>query len=270
MRPILKVFLSLVCVVQHCGQVERAYADDDELLIDHNGDGLITLLGFGDSITYGVGDGALSAGEDGAIPMSDGSHGYPSRLAALLGVGVDNSGIPGEELGVDGIERFPQVLFQSNADLVLLMEGANDARAPLSQSEYRNSVQRLINVTRASGREIVLFTLAPPCADHVLLRSAMARYSETIHELAVVNGIRVVEIDRAWRTTCSNLENCELYNLPEGLHPNSLGYDVIAQTAAASILGVDIFADSGAEDFAGAVGITPEQVVVKPSVADEG
>jgi hypothetical protein len=77
----------------------------------------------------------------------------------------------------------------------------------------------------------------------------------------------LADIARAFASTCDNLNKCQLLNVPEGLHPNTLGYDVIAQTVLATLYGIDIFSQSGASELAGALGVETSVIKVKPEAA---
>ena len=235
-----------------------------QVLSDRDGNGTIMMVAIGDSLTAGLGDG-IAVGAD--IPSLQGSEfgeGYPGRLTRLLGVPVENEGIPGEELAIGGIARFPTELNSAKADAVILFEGLNDSFLKENPPELGRIVQRAVNVARSSGRNMVLVTLPPPCCNHAGRDAFISSYSQEIRNVAAVNHLPLADLAKAWQTTCQNREECELFNLPEGLHPNKLGYDVIAQTIAASILEIDIFAADGAAKLAAATGIPVGDIKVKP------
>jgi lysophospholipase L1-like esterase len=235
----------------------------DGLLEDRSGDGVITYAGFGDSITYGVGDGAEPGVED-EIPFTDGSLGYLSRLRTLLNIKTVNLGVPGEVFTEEGIFRLPQEVQGSGTDLVGIFEGINDANFQITESRYSRTLQKAINVTAVSGKTPLLLTLPAPCCEHSGLRPISDAYNRQIRRLATVNDLTLVDLERAWRTSCEDPVECELYHLPEGLHPNTKGYDVLAQTVAGSLVGVNVFEADGAQQLADALGIDKNDVVVKP------
>ena len=232
-----------------------AQEEQESLLVDSNADGLVTFVGFGDSITFGVGDEVFPRGG-----------GYVVRLAGLTGISTDNEGVPGEEIVAQGIYRFPEVIQQKAYDVVQLFEGTNDAVHQVATQEVRRATQKAINTARALEKIMVVTTLPAPCCDHASLAPYTTSYNSAIRELALLNEVRIVDIEKAWQTTCTDTSACELYNLPEGLHPNAFGYDVIAQTVAATLLGIDIFAPDGAANLESALGLEPGTVVVKPAL----
>lgn len=226
----------------------------EELVItDSNNDGTLRVLAFGDSITAGVGD---SSGQ-----------GYAPRLAELTGLAVSASAIPGEELAEDGVRRFPAALTAASPDAVIIFEGENDAIRQVDSSQISSSYQRMINVANILGVTPILTTLTPPCCEHAGPALFTSAYSAIAHEMAVDNQILVVDLERAWRSTCVNKEECELFNLPEGLHPNAQGYTVIAQTMAAGLFGIEIFSAAGAAALEEALGLPAGTVLVKPDQA---
>ena len=232
-------------------------------LKDQNGDGTIRIVAFGDSITAGVGDGGRSGDE---IAPASAVSGFPQRLETLLGLPVDNAGLPGEEIATSGVARVLDVIAAQAPDYLVITEGTNDAVKQLGSESYRDSLQRIINVARAQGVQVILQTLPPPCCEHSSLTIFTESYSNLIAELGAVNALAVSDLERAWITTCSSLLSCNLYNLPEGLHPNARGYDVISQTLAATMVGIDIFTPSGAADLEAALGLAAGSVIVQPGV----
>lgn len=232
---------------------------------DSNGDGIISILSFGDSLTFGVGDGTSPGAFVEEAARTDGTLGYPSRLVDF-GVGVvRNAGVPGEELTQEGINRVPSVLLGSDADYIVILEGTNDSFFRRSSGEVRSALQQAVNVSRALGFNTVLMTLPPPCCDRASLAPFISIYNLVIREVAFANELPLADLETAWLTTCQDPISCELYNLPEGLHPNSLGYDVISQVALAAIAGVDIFSENGAVELESLFGLEPGTVIVEPT-----
>jgi len=233
--------------------MSAAFADD-ALLVDRTGDGSIACLAFGDSITFGIGG-------------SDEGGGYPALLSSYVGVPVTNAGIPGERLLPEGVDRLPGAVAGSGADVVIVLEGSNDAPQVVSSESIKHGYQRAVNVIRTLGRQPVLGALLPTCCEHASLLPIVQSYGDVGRFVAAQNDIPVVDFYRAWMNTCGGAAECELFNIPEGLHPNDVGYEVMAQTAAAALLGIDIFSPGGAEALESALGLLPGDVIVKPDPA---
>ena len=205
------------------------------LVADHNGDGAIEIIAFGDSLTYGVGDDTPPGEFIQSIGNIGNPRGWPKRLSATLGVAVLNAGSPGEqvvedpELDETGVRRFPDVVIGSNADLVIIQEGANDAQREFPTAQLTTSLQKMVNVARADNKKVVLSTLAPPTVQHAQDAPVSIEYSAAIRELAVLNNVPLADIEQGFLLACPDVSVCPYYNLPEGLHPNTAGYDAIAQ-----------------------------------------
>ena len=241
------------------------FTQEGEILTDRNGDEEIVLNGFGDSITFGLGDGLAPGISIDEVPLRSTAAGYPQRVAQLGGIQVENTGKPGEILSKQGYLRFPGIVANSIADLFIVMEGANDAIFRLSSEEYRNALQRMVNVAFSLGRTIILATPPPPCCSRDSLALFTRAYSQVIRDVAARNEVPLVDIERAWDSTCSG-SSCDLYNVPEGLHPNTKGHDVIGQTVLAALFGIDIFVEGGAAELEAALGLEEGTVIVKPDV----
>jgi lysophospholipase L1-like esterase len=198
-------------------------------LQDRNGDGIVHILAFGDSITYGVGDGYEPGESVVDIDFSGEIGGYPARISLATGVSVSNAGVPGERMLFTGVYRFPQLIANSDVDTVLFMEGANDAIHRILGNDYRVTLQKIMNVARAEGKYLIVGTLPAPVAFNQYLSLYTSLYSSIMRELAVINSISVADIEQRYAQSCPVPDICELYNIPEGLHPNTLGYDVMAE-----------------------------------------
>jgi lysophospholipase L1-like esterase len=255
------ILLLLFCLLPVLGQPNLSQAQP--LLEDQNGDELITVDGFGDSICYGTGDGTQPGDFVENAPLTDGTRGWLQRVRTLTGIRTNNLGVPGDRFTDEGIERFPGAL-TGNSDIVAILDGTNDARFGTSPDDYRNNLQRAINVARARGKQAVLFTLLPPCCSRAGGDAFTRGYSSIVRELAIINSVALADIERAWDSTCPDLESCSLYNRPDGLHPNTRGYDAVAQVFLATLAEIDIFSDEGQMNLADAIGIPIESIVVVP------
>lgn len=235
------------------------------VLQDYNLDGRIDVAAFGDSITRGVGDFTPVGADDYVIffPEENAEAGYPLRVERLVGVNVLNRGLPGEKLAEGGLERFIRTIVAERPDVAVISEGANDARTPTTFGAYFRLTQTMINVARAVNIQPVLMTIAPPCCNHSNLRGTVDQYNTLLRALANINEIPLADVSRGYANTC-NLGNCYLFNLPEGLHPNTEGYDVIGEIVSATLLQINLFGPDGATLFAQATGILPTDVQTKP------
>lgn len=258
-----------------------------QVLRDTNGDSLVTVLFFGDSITYGIGDQdlplrppdeeespliseELDSADLGALRAGEGGAGYPLRVGSLLGVSIINEGVPGEVFSTDGMARFPAVVQRSSADVVTILGGANDAILRFTAGTFERALQRVINVARTLGKEVVILTPIPPCCDHDSMRPFTDTYGGVARDLADINRTILADTDRGWLTRCPPGSQCLFYNLPEGLHPNPKGYDLMSQAVAAALLEIDAFTPSGLQDLAAALGLSAEAMLIRPDTMEVG
>lgn len=214
-----------------------SHAQQSNLLGDVTGDGSVTVLAFGDSITYGVGDGENPGDYVETIDDAGEPRGYPKRLSAAISAGVNNGGSPGERFLYDGFARLMSFVIGGEVDTIVFMEGANDAFHRVEGRDYRIVLQRMLNVARAEGKNILLNTLPPPVANNASLAVFTTLYSSIIKDLGVLNSVPVADVEQKFRASCPDLDNCQLFNIPEGLHPNTAGYDAISQVVAEALGG---------------------------------
>ncbi|MCB0318160.1 MAG: SGNH/GDSL hydrolase family protein [Bdellovibrionales bacterium] len=256
-----KGILLFFSVLQVCLFSELVIAQD--FLEDVNGDGIVSHVAIGDSLTYGVGDGTSIGDFVEEVPLTDGRSGYTSRVESLTGIDIQNRGIPGERLITEGVYSAPGLINSSSVDGVFIMYGTNDAIFQEDRSDYRRSLQRVINVAKANGKRILLITLPPPCCNHEGVDLFTNSYNSAIQTLSSANEVPIADVAGAWATTCNNRGECELYNLPEGLHPNESGYDVLSQMVVGAMYGVNLLAEGGAAELEAMLELPEGTIIVK-------
>ena len=197
------------------------------------------IVAFGDSITLGVrADGSLREEQTWRVALA-------KRLNAAGGGPWDivNAGIGGNTTA-DGIKRFEADAIAKRPDIVTLMFGVNDAamlsfpefkpipgpRVALTQ--YRKNLAEMIARARKAGARVILMTPCPmgnkyfnkrlePYKSHdknYVLRS----YAQAVREIASELGVELLDV---WTRFMQEGMN-EL--LPDGVHPNPRGHQVIA------------------------------------------
>jgi lysophospholipase L1-like esterase len=199
-------------------------------LEDLNGDGAIVIVGFGDSITRGTGDGP-DAHSLPPLPA-----GYPQRLDVLLPVPVVNAGSPGEETQ-QGRERLRHVIVETPPDFVILLEGVNNItnrRTETVISDLRSMIDTVFSV----GAMPLLGTLTPTCCSRESQETTppddVRAMNQRIRSLAAENGIPVVDFHAGLAPGGTYDSSTNLLHEPEGLHPTPEGYDRMAAVAAAA------------------------------------
>lgn len=233
------------------------------ILEDINLDGSIEILAFGDSITRGVGD-FYSPGAEitELLPTPTGEAGYPLRLENLLKIPVSNRGVRGEFLTDGGVFRLASTISASNADYIIISEGANDTFLLATRNEIRRDLQAMINMTKALGKEPVLMTIPGVCCNRAGSKPFVDGFNMEYRDLALLNNLTLADVNKSFDHACPG-NRCSLLNLPEGLHPNSRGYDAVAQAIIATFYGIDLLSPGGDNELAQSLGIPAESIVVK-------
>ena len=197
------------------------------------------IVAFGDSITLGVrADGSLREEETWRVVLA-------KRLNAA---GADrweiiNAGIGGNTTA-DGLKRFEADALAKKPNIVTLMFGVNDAamlsfpdfkpipRPRVALAQYRKNLVEMIGRARKAGARVILMTPCPmgnkyfnrhlePYKSHdknYVLRS----YAQAAREIASQLNVELVDV---WTRFLQEGMN-EL--LPDGVHPNARGHEVIA------------------------------------------
>ncbi|MFN8061174.1 MAG: SGNH/GDSL hydrolase family protein [Vicinamibacterales bacterium] len=188
-----------------------------------------SFLAFGDSLTEGVlsQEGTFHLFED--LPSS-----YPTQLRAILVrrypaqvPAVVNDGRRGE-WATDGAARFTRSLAQHPAQAVLLLEGVNDltARGRAGIPDTVTAIDSMLRDGRATGTRVLLatmFSTRPGSINGGDSAPLIADYNSRLRELATQRGAVIVDLESAFGRDYSLLG-------PDGLHPNSAGYERMAVT----------------------------------------
>lgn len=179
--------------------------------------GQTRYLAFGDSITEGLYD-------------DPGAGGYPARLETLLGDAgqpsvVDNKGLGGETTA-EGLDRLTSLLDRTEATIVLLMEGTNDISSHISEETTLFDLDEMADRVENEGLEAVSATVLPRApgtqADpgNLLTTSLCAG----IRREAWRSGRRLVDPQEVFIEVPDYFDT--IYG--DSLHPNGLGYDLLA------------------------------------------
>lgn len=238
--------------------------DPESLLIDRNGDLMVDVIAIGDSITRGVGDFTPANQLGGTITFPSGEAGYPLRVEQLLGIPVANLGRPGERFTTQILFLFAREIPARRADIVVISGGSNDAIDAIPVDRLGRAIQTAINISQAVGTQPVLAIPTPACCEHSQYRPFLDAYTTEYRTRAAVNEVPLVDFVRAFSNTCS-LSSCDLLNRPEGLHPNSDGYDVMGEMVAATLTGVNLLEPNGPATLEAVLGLVPGSVQTVPN-----
>jgi lysophospholipase L1-like esterase len=216
------------------------------------------IVAFGDSITDGfVASDPLSLPVSQAVANKNGR--YPDDLQRRLiadGVplSVVNEGISSNRmvtdgepllLGPSGVQRFDQdVLDVPGVRAVLVLEGINDLGIPpatTTPAQLIAGYEQVIAMAHAAGIKIWLGTIMPASnavIDGTLLAPNSERYREQVNAWIRTQHLAdgVVDFDAALRDPSDPAILNPAYAGPDNLHPNLLGYQVMANTVSLAML----------------------------------
>jgi lysophospholipase L1-like esterase len=191
------------------------------------------ILCFGDSITYGVTLEALSLPPEAQAELTL-VEGYVPKLWRLLeskyGPGFDliNAGVPGERT-VEGVERLRTELIVFDPDLVLLLEGIVDVNNSSPRFPVvRENLAEMMSMVRREGKLVIIGTypLLNPEGFRTPGAENVPRLNDIIRQEASRLSVVVADHEKAVDLTGQG---------PDGLHPNNLGYEAMANTWLSAI-----------------------------------
>jgi lysophospholipase L1-like esterase len=202
------------------------------------------FMAFGDSITAGEVTFPTGAVSPAGVPsfrfVVVPSAAYPTVLGNLLtsryvlqrqDIAVFNEGLGGE-LTRNAVNRFLQAYGARRPEVVLLMEGYNDAadRTNGAQSGGALALSTMASEARNRGSRVFIATLAPSRpGNRAMTLAEIVAYNERIRSVARGEGAVLVDVFEAL------LSGVNIYIGDDGLHPTEIGYRKIAETFFAAI-----------------------------------
>jgi lysophospholipase L1-like esterase len=195
-----------------------------------------TIVAFGDSIT------------EGRSPFDEQNRGgYPGRLGPRLSQGgleaeVLNRGNGGESTA-EGLSRIGGAIV--GADIVLLMEGSNDIdrviEGQISFESIKANLNAMVGQIRNAGAEAVIATVIPRGPNARRDRSSLLTFAlvRDIRELAFQRRIDLVDPWEGFSTFPEPYASLYFRGDDPVGHPNAAGFELLAQTFADVLLGLD-------------------------------
>lgn len=168
------------------------------------------IVMLGDSLTAGYG---LPA--DAAVPAL-----AQTRLVANgFDVAIVNAGVSGDTTSM-GLARYDWSVASAEPDMLIVALGANDFLSGLPAEIARDNLGKIIEKAQAAGIKVVLAGLEPRWPETPV--SLEEAYTDIYPELASKYGVALYPsyMDGVWNEP-DNL-------LPDGLHPNLRGVEIMA------------------------------------------
>jgi len=166
---------------------------------------------------------------------------YPFKLQTLetdryssQSIGVFNAGNPGESAQDSRTRnRLSSAIGESNAEVVLLMEGANDLNQGSSTPNTTitatvNALEDMVRDTTARGIPVMLATLPPqrPNSPKGGAASFLTRYNDALKVMADKKGAMLVDVYAQFPLDLIG---------QDGLHPTEAGYQKLAEIFQAAL-----------------------------------
>jgi lysophospholipase L1-like esterase len=158
---------------------------------------------------------------------------YPAQSPTDVAT-VANRGCPGEQAGgvcpptgQKAVDRFRTLVTSGSYQAVLLMEGANDINPdPTVTTAGLTGLQTMIRLAKTSRVRPFLATIPPEIAGrfYKVDPDAVRSFNARVRSLAVLESVTLVDVEVAFGASAGQLISCD------GLHPNALGYQKIADT----------------------------------------
>ncbi len=186
------------------------------------------ILCFGDSVTLGV---TLRNPYGQGMTVLTGVEGYPPKLGRLLeatyGTGFEliNRGVGGE-LTKEGLDRIDTEIRRTDPDLVLILEGVVDVNNEFARfPPLRENLAEMMRIVKLRGRFVIIGTM--PLLNGDGFRASwggnVPRLNNIIRQEAKAKNVPVADHEEAFGRDNRGQG-------PDGLHPNNIGYEIMAET----------------------------------------
>ena len=163
------------------------------------------VVAFGDSITQGS-----------ECPCTP----YPARLAAMIGKSVANTGIGGST-AEDNVSRTQSAIDKYHPGFMLILYGVNDVIHGHGLDGIIAALDRMVSICLDNHVVPVLATYPQPITGHRIFAPRTVALNTQIKALASSRGVKCVDLEAEFNM------NPEWY-MPDGLHPNDTGTQVMA------------------------------------------
>jgi len=191
------------------------------------------IVGFGTSLTAGGPDSWLTSFKAGLTKA------YPGLVTVI------NSG-GGGKTSKWGVANVQMKVIDKKPDVVFIEFATNDscARFKMSQEESRANLETIVDriKTALPQCEIVLQIMNPVIdrpEGHAGWRPFLTRYQQMYRDLAQERGFKLIDHTPAWQAVLDKGPDAYHVFVPDGLHPNNLGYKTLVTPHILKAIGVN-------------------------------
>lgn len=182
---------------------------------DGSSDGGMGDIGSNNPDVYSaLGDSITAGGNGGGDP-------YPPRLSAMTGKTVVNRADSGKSSGA-GLGEVGDILIKDKPAALLILLGANDVIGGSTPESIVANLRGIVQQAKANQTTPVVATMLPMMYVHELWAGEARALSSLIRSMASSEGARLVDLE-------AEFGSGEGLMLDDGLHPNEVGNEVIAQ-----------------------------------------
>lgn len=193
------------------------------------------IVGFGDSITLGLGEPGVLCSAPVATAKGYADHLEDSLVDAGRSVGVYPRGLCGEETG-QGISRIGDVLaeptFGDETGVVIIMEGTNDVSRGNPQRSIESiawNLQQIAGKVGDAGWTPVYSSIIPygPSVDGMNRNGRAELLAETLEDIAAEEGRPFAD---PFHDLLAVPDLFDDFYVEDGFHLNAAGYEVLSQS----------------------------------------
>ena len=147
---------------------------------------------------------------------------YIFKLVNMLQKTIINEAVPGTETSY-GVDIVHSCLESNHPGFLIILYGVNDLIMGYGEADAINNLRTIVRAARDNKTAPIIATLTPVAGGYVGLASGIERLNAAIRQMAAEEGAYVVDLEEAmaWNP---------VYLLPDGLHPNPPGNDIMAVT----------------------------------------
>jgi lysophospholipase L1-like esterase/ferritin-like protein len=172
------------------------------------------FVAMGDSITIGYG-------------LNNYDNSYVARLSRTWGKTAVNEGVDGTKSSY-GTAIIRPIIIEHNPRYLTIYYGSNDVGF-FDNDGIVSNLQFIIDVAKSNGTIPVVATLGPFFGQWDWRQPSVIDLNKKIRKMAADEGIACADLEAALNWNSAYI-NTSINGVPDGMHPNSAGHQIIANT----------------------------------------